>query len=148
MSAQKIKRIEKIEEDLSGIRLEDAEVVVCGGRGLGNREAFGDLEELAGLLNGAVGGTRPACEKGWIGPRLQVGLTGEKVAPKLYIAVGISGAVQHVAGITGAKHIVSINKDPDANIFKEAHYGVVGDYKKVLPAFKEAIKGHLEKFNK
>lgn len=87
------------------------------------------------MLGGAVAGTRPTCEKGWLHPRLRVGLTGLKVTPRLYIGIGISGAIQHLAGVVGAKTIVAVNKDPEANIFNEAHYGVVGDYKEVLPAF-------------
>jgi electron transfer flavoprotein alpha subunit len=100
---------------------------------------------LAGILDGAVAGTRPTCEKGWIHPRLQVGLTGEKVAPRLYIAVGVSGAVQHVAGIIGSKVIAAINKTPEANIFKEADFGAIGDYREILPSFIEEIRRHLSK---
>jgi len=141
---KKIMLIERIKEDIPGIKLEKAEAIVCGGRGMGSSEAFRQLEELAQVLGGAVAGTRPTCEKGWLSPRLQVGLTGKKVFPKLYIAVGVSGAIQHMAGV-GSKCIVAINKDPGANIFKEAHYGAVGDYKDILPAFKEKIKEILEK---
>ena len=101
---------------------------------MGSQEDFTPSVELAQLLDGALGGSRPAVEKGWIHSRFQVGLTGVRVSPKLYIAVGISGSIQHIAGVMGAKTIVAINKDPEANIFKEAHYGVVGDYKQVLPA--------------
>jgi electron transfer flavoprotein alpha subunit len=95
------------------------------------------------MLGGAVAGTRPTCEKGWLNPRLQVGLTGKKVTPKLYIAVGVSGAIQHMAGV-GSKCIVAINKDPEASVFNEAHYGAVGDYKEILPSFKNKIKEYLE----
>lgn len=143
--SQKIRRLEKVEEEFPGIKLEDADIVVCGGRGIGSKEAFGALEALAGMLNGAVAGTRPTCERGWVDPRFQVGLTGEKVAPKLYIAIGLSGAIQHTAGITGAKHILAINKDSDANIFKEADYGAVGDYKEILPAFTDEVRQYLLK---
>ena len=144
-STRKVKLIERVEEeDIASARLEHAEAIVCGGRGMGSLEAFRELEELAQILGGAVAGTRPTCERGWLNPRLQVGLTGKKVAPKLYIAVGVSGAVQHMAGI-GSKCIVAINKDPDANIFKEAHYGAVGDYNEILPSFKKKIKEIVEK---
>jgi electron transfer flavoprotein alpha subunit len=95
---------------------------------------------LAEILKGAVGGTRPAVEKGWINSRLQVGLTGAKVAPKLYIAIGVSGAIQHMAGVIGAATIVAINNDPEANIFKESHFGAVGDYREILPAFKQKLR--------
>jgi len=103
------------------------------------------LEELAKMLNGAVGATRPPCDDGWIAPELQIGLTGKIVAPDLYIAVGLSGASQHISGCSGAKNIVAINKDPEANIFKVAHFGVVGDWKKVLPTFVEKLKELLAK---
>ncbi|MFH1166874.1 MAG: electron transfer flavoprotein subunit alpha/FixB family protein [Pseudomonadota bacterium] len=141
----RIKYLKTVVEEYTGKKLEDAEVIVSGGRGMGSQEDFNQLGELTELLDGALGGSRPAVEKGWIHPRFQVGLTGVRVSPKLYIAVGISGAIQHVAGVLGSKTIVAINKDADANIFKEAHYGVVGDYKKVLPAFKERLKQHLGK---
>lgn len=144
VSIKKVKCIERIEEDISGVKLEQAEVIVCGGRGMGSFEGFSQLEELAKILGGAVAGTRPTCEKGWLNSRLQVGLTGKKVAPKLYIAVGVSGAIQHMAGV-GSKCIVAINKDPEANIFNEAHYGAVGDYKEILPSFKKKVKDIFEK---
>lgn len=143
LSGKKLEYVERIEEETSGVKLEEAEVIVCGGRGMGSSEAFGQLEELAKIMKGAIVGTRPTCEKGWINSRLQVGLTGKKVAPKLYIAVGVSGAIQHMAGV-GSKCIVAINKDPEANIFNEAHYGAVGDYKEILPSFKEKLKELLE----
>jgi len=123
-----------------GIRLEDADVVVCGGRGIGGPEGFKQLEELAQLLRGAVGATRPPCDNEWVPAHYQIGLTGKLVAPTLYIGVALSGSSQHLAGMSGSKNIVAINKDPEANIFSVAHYGVVGDYKKVLPAFIEKCK--------
>lgn len=127
--------IEKIVEEREGIRLEDAEVIVSGGRGIGGPEGFKELEELAKLLKGAVGASRVACDSGWMPSTLQVGLTGTIVAPALYVAVAISGASQHMTGCSHSKVIVAINKDPNAPIFREAHYGVVGDWKAVLPAF-------------
>ena len=126
-----------------GVRLEDAEIVVSGGRGLGGPEAFGDLEQLAGVLGAAVGSSRAACDLGWYPPSQQVGLTGTVVSPTLYLAIAISGASQHMAGCGGSKNIVAINKDPDAAIFAFSRFGIVDDYKKVLPALESALKNAL-----
>ena len=123
-----------------GVRLEDADVVIAGGRGLGSAEAFGDVERLAALLGGAVGASRAACDLGWYPPSQQVGLTGSVVSPTLYLAIAISGASQHLAGCGGSKNIVAINKDADANIFGYCRFGVVDDYKKVLPAFEAELQ--------
>ena len=139
-SAIRTRVLEKVREEVEGIKLEEAEVIVSGGRGIGGADGFKQLEELAKILKGAVGATRPPCDNGWVLDSLQVGLTGKIVAPNLYIAVGISGASQHITGCSGAKNIVAINKDPEANIFKVAHFGVVGDWKKVLPAFTSKVK--------
>ncbi len=136
----RIKLIEKVIEEVEGIKLEDAPVIACGGRGLSGPEAFEQLKELASLLNGAVGATRPAIDNGWMPDTYQIGLTGKIVTPDLYIAIALSGATQHMAGCSGAKTIVAINRDPNANIFREAHFGVVGDWNKVLPAFTEKIR--------
>ena len=127
--------LEKVTEEVAGIKLEDADVVVCGGRGIGSEEGFAQLQDLAKMLNGAVGATRPPCDNGWIASTQQIGLTGKIVSPTLYIGIALSGASQHIAGCSGSKNIVAINKDPEANIFNVAHYGVAGDYKKILPAF-------------
>ena len=132
--------IEVVKEEAEGVKLEDAHIVVSGGRGLGGPEPFRDLEELAKLLGGAVGASRAAVDSGWVPPTYQVGLTGKTITPDLYITVAISGASQHMAGCSGAKVIVAINKDAEANIFKEARYGVVGDWQKVLPALTETIR--------
>jgi electron transfer flavoprotein alpha subunit len=132
--------LERVPEEIAGVKLEGAEVVVTGGRGIGDAEGFKQLEELAKMLKGAVGATRPACDSGWVHAGLQVGLTGKIVAPDLYIAVALSGASQHISGCYGSKNIVAINNDPDASIFKEARFGVVGDWKKVLPAFVNKVK--------
>lgn len=134
------KVIETIKEDVEGIKLEDAEAVVSGGRGVGGPEGFKQLEELAKILKGAVGASRPPCDNGWVPDTMQVGLTGKIVTPELYIAVAMSGASQHLAGCSGAKNIIAINKDAEANIFREARFGVVGDWKQVLPAFTEKVK--------
>jgi len=139
-SAIRTKVLEKVKEEVEGIKLEDAPVVVSGGRGIGGPEGFQQLEELAKLLRGAVGASRPACDNGWMPDTSQVGLTGKIVTPDLYFAVGISGSSQHIAGCSSSKAIIAINKDSEANIFKEARYGVVGDWKKVIPAFTEKVK--------
>ena len=123
-----------------GVRLEDADTVVTGGRGLGGPEGFADIEALAKELGGAVGASRAVADLGWRPVAEQVGLTGKVVSPTLYIAVAVSGASQHMAGCSGSKNIVAINKDPDANIFKASRFGIVGDYKTVLPAFLAAVK--------
>ena len=139
-SAIRTKVLETVKEEVTGIKLEDAPVVVSGGRGIGGPEGFEELQVLATLLKGAVGATRPVCDSGWLPDTSQVGLTGKIVTPDLYIAIALSGSSQHMAGCSSSKTIVAINKDSDANIFKEAHYGVVGDWKKVLPAFTEKVK--------
>ncbi len=139
-SAIRTRVLEKVKEEVEGIKLEDAPVVIGGGRGMGDAEGFKQLEELAKVLKGAVGATRPPCDNGWIAETVQVGLTGKIIAPDLYIAVALSGASQHMSGCSGSKNIVAINKDAEANIFREAHYGVVGDWKRVLPAFTEKVK--------
>ena len=132
--------IDVVKEEAEGIKLEDARIVVSGGRGLGGPEPFAQLEELAGLLGGAVGASRAAVDSGWVPANYQVGLTGKTITPDLYITVAISGASQHMAGCSGAKAIVAINKDADANIFKEARYGVVGDWEKVVPALMATVR--------
>lgn len=139
-SAVRTKILDRVVEEVKGIKIEDADVVVAGGRGMGSAEAFSQLEELASLLKGAVGASRPPCDNGWISDTVQVGLTGKIIAPELYIAIAISGSSQHLSGCSGSKNIIAVNKDPEANIFRHARFGVVGDWKKVLPAFTEKIK--------
>jgi caffeyl-CoA reductase-Etf complex subunit CarE len=139
-SALKVKVIERIKEEVEGVKLEDAEVVVSGGRGIGSAQNFGMVKELAGVLGAAIGATRPACDEGWVPVTLQVGQSGKVVSPKLYVAVALSGAMSHISGCLGSKVIVAINKDKDANIFNVAHFGIVGDYKEVLPALIAKLK--------
>jgi len=140
-SKVRTKIIETVKEEAVGIKLEDAPVIVSGGRGMGGPQPFETiLKELADLLHGAVGASRPPADNGWVPEHLHIGLTGKIVAPDIYIAVAISGASQHTAGCTGSKHVIAINKDPEANIFREAEFGVVGKYEEVLPAFTSKLK--------
>ncbi len=132
--------IERIQEQSDGIRLEDADIVVAGGRGLGGPEPFDTLEEIAKLLNAAVGASRAVCDSGWKDHSYQIGLTGKDISPNLYFTVGISGASQHMAGCSNSKHIVSIDKNVDANIFKDAEIGAVGDWKNILPGFLDTLQ--------
>jgi len=139
-SAIRAKVLEQVKEEVEGIKLEDASIVIGGGRGIGGPEGFEELRELARLLKGAVGASRPACDNGWVPDTIQIGLTGKIVTPEFYLAIAISGSSQHMAGCSSSKTIVAVNRDAEANIFKEARYGVVGDWKKVIPAFTEKVK--------
>jgi len=139
-SAVRTRITDRRKEEAEGIRLEDAEIIVGGGRGMGSVEAFQTLEELAGLMKGAVGATRAACDMGWYPIPKQIGLTGKVVSPTLYIAVAISGASQHMAGLSGTKNIVAINKDPEASIFRYCRYGIVADWKTVIPPFLSKVR--------
>jgi electron transfer flavoprotein alpha subunit len=139
-SALKVKVVERIKEEVEGVKLEDADIVVSGGRGIGNAQNWEMIKELARILGGAVGATRPACDEGWAPVTLQVGQSGKVVSPKLYVGVALSGAMSHIAGCLGSKVIVAINKDKEANIFNVAHLGIIGDFKEVLPALTAKLK--------
>lgn len=121
------------------VDLASAKIVIAGGRGLGGEEGFGILFDLAEAIGAEVGGTRVAVEEGWIPVERQIGQTGQSVRPELYFACGISGAVQHRAGVVGSRYIVAINRDAGAPIFEVADYALVGDVHKIVPALIEAI---------
>ena len=133
--------IERRAESNGDARLEDARVIVSGGRGIGGPEGFQhELAPLAQLLGAQLAASRAACDAGWVPPTLQVGQTGKKVAPDLYLAIGITGASQHMAGISEAKQIAAINIDRDAPIFKHSRFGIVEDYRKVVPLLRRKIE--------
>ncbi len=138
LNATKI--VERHREASSGVRLEDAQVIVSGGRGLGGPEPFEALRELAAAIDAQVAASRAACDSGWVPPGLQVGQTGKKVAPELYIAIAISGASQHLMGISDAKVVAAINTDADAPIFRRCQFGLVEDWKKVVGPLTERLK--------
>jgi electron transfer flavoprotein alpha subunit len=130
--------VERVKAAAAGVRLEDAEIVISGGRGLkGPDDFYAVLEPCAKALGAAMGASRAAVDEGWVPSQMQVGLTGKIVSPKLYVACAISGAAQHMAGCGYSKTIVAVNRDPDAPIYQRANIGVVGDYKKVIPAFQK-----------
>ncbi|MDO5473487.1 MAG: electron transfer flavoprotein subunit alpha [Phascolarctobacterium sp.] len=129
----------------SSIKIEDAEVICSGGRGMGSADNFKILEEMAALFeNGTVAGSRAVVDEGWIGHSCQVGQSGKTVTPKIYFACGISGAIQHLAGMTGSDMVIAINKDANAPIFKTAQYGIVGDVNVILPKLIAKIKAYKE----
>jgi len=139
--AKKAKRVERHEEESEGPKLEEAAVVLSGGRGLGDPDNFKYLDELAGLIpEAAVGATRAVVDAGWVPYSYQIGQTGKTVKPSVYVAVGVSGATQHIVGMKGAKRIIAINKDEEAPIFQLADLGIVGDALKILPQLIEEVK--------
>lgn len=138
--AIKAKIIDTVKEISESVNLEEAQVIVAGGRGMGNAESFKLVEELARVLGGVVGATRPPIEEKWISRAHQVGQSGKIVAPKLYIACGISGASQHTSGMSGSNYIVAINKDEEAPIFEIANIGIVGNVTDILPVMIEEMK--------
>jgi electron transfer flavoprotein alpha subunit len=140
-AAGAVQVVEHITPDTGGkVSLADATVVVSGGRGVGSSEGFAILEELAALLDGAVGCSRVVTSAGWRPHTDQVGQTGTKVSPDLYIACGISGATQHIAGCKGAKKLLAINADPEATIFSHADYAVIGDLHEIVPAITAELR--------
>jgi electron transfer flavoprotein alpha subunit len=135
--------IERKVQEAGGIDLENAKVVVAGGGGIGSKEGFETLSALARAMEGAVGATRVPVDEGWVSRSLEIGQTGKIVSPALYIAIGISGATQHITGILGSKYIVAINKDPDANIFKVSDLGVVADYRELVKPLIESLSKNV-----
>ena len=135
------KLLNSVEEATDLINITEADIVVSGGKGLGKPENFTIIEELAKVLGGAVGASRATVDAGWIPYSHQVGQTGKTVCPKLYIACGISGAIQHLAGMQSSETIIAINKDPEAPIFKIATYGIVADLFEVIPQLIKKFKG-------
>jgi electron transfer flavoprotein alpha subunit len=134
-----VRVMERVLELEEGPQLDDADIIVAGGRGIGSKEGFGLLAELAKTLGAALGASRPPCDLGWINAKAQVGQTGEIVGPSVYIAVGISGSTQHIVGMYTSRTIIAINKDAQAPIFDIADYGIVGNYEEIIPSFSNAL---------
>lgn len=140
----RVRLVDRVAAAGDKVSLSDARVVIGGGRGVGSAEGFESLEELAALLGGAVGASRAVTNHGWRTHADQIGQTGTRIAPDLYIACGVSGAIQHMVGCKGARHILAINTDPEAPIMTRADYAVIGDLHQVVPAISEAIRNRRE----
>jgi len=137
----KIRLVESIEKPKGNVNLEKADIIVSVGRGLGKKEGLSLVQQLADILHGEIGGSRPVClDYHWLSEERQVGLSGKRVKPKIYIALGISGQVQHIAGMRGSKTVIAVNRDKNAPIFNECDYGIVGDLYAVVPKIIEAMK--------
>ena len=139
----KVKILESVKGASEGVNIQDAERIVAVGMGAGDKETFDMIKELAELLDGELGATRFAVEAGWVSHDRQIGQTGKTVRPELYVGCGISGAIQHTAGMSASKMIIAINKDPNAEVFKIADYGIVGDVRKVVPAIISELKNRM-----
>lgn len=141
-AGRKVRHLRTIAPLQTGVDITKAEIVVAGGRGIGEQDKFVLVEDLATALGGAPACSRPLVDMGWFGPSYQVGMSGNSVKPKLYVACGISGAIEHLHGMKESKTIVAINKDSDASIFNVAHFGIVGDVNELLPALTASAKKH------
>ncbi|HEV3136384.1 MAG TPA: electron transfer flavoprotein subunit alpha/FixB family protein, partial [Pirellulales bacterium] len=139
---QRVAVVSRHIEAKEGVRLEDARLIVSGGRGLGGPEPFKELQALANTMGAQMAASRAACDAGWVPPSWQVGQTGKKVSPALYMAIAISGASQHIMGIADSKVICAINRDPDAPIFKHCRFGLVEDYQKVVGPLRDRLSRH------